>query len=54
MDATRDSAKWIKSGSKRQILYDVSYVWNLKTYSKLGNPRKKQTPRYREQAAGDQ
>ena len=31
MDATRYyHTKWIKSERERQILYDITYMWNLK------------------------
>ena len=31
MDATRDSqTMWSKSEKERQILYDITYMWNLK------------------------
>ena len=31
MDATRDShTKWSQSERERQILYDITYMWNLK------------------------
>ena len=31
MDATRDyHTKWSKSEGERQILYDITYMWNLK------------------------
>ena len=31
MDGPRDyHAKWSKSDGERQILYDVTYMWNLK------------------------
>ena len=31
MDGTRDShAKWSKSERERQILYDITSIWNLK------------------------
>ena len=31
MDGPRDyHTKWSKSGRKRQILYDITYMWNLK------------------------
>ena len=31
MDATRDyHIKWSKSETERQILYDITYMWNLK------------------------
>ena len=31
----------MKSAGLRQILYDVTYLWSLKKYSKLGNITKK-------------
>ena len=30
-------AKWNKSNKERQILYDLTYMWNLKKYNRLGN-----------------
>ena len=31
MDATRDyHTKWNKSETERQILYDITYMWNIK------------------------
>ena len=31
MDATRDDhTKWSKSEREKQILYDITYMWNLK------------------------
>ena len=47
--------KWNKSDGERQILYDITYMWNLKKYNKLVNrTKKKQTYRYREQTNGYQ
>ena len=44
-------ANWNKSD--RQILYNITYVWNLKKYNKLGNvTKKKQT--HKEQTSGYQ
>ena len=41
-------AKWNRSDRERKILYDITYMWNLK--SKLVNiTKKKQTHRQREQ-----
>ena len=43
-------AKWNKSDRERQILYDITYMWNLKKYNKLMNiTKQKQTHRYRGQ-----
>ena len=40
---------------ERQILYEVTYMWNLKKYIKLVNTAKrKQTHSYREQTSGYQ
>ena len=48
-------AKWNKPDRERQILYDITYMWNLKKYNKLVNiTKKKQTHRYREQTSGYQ
>jgi len=30
-------AKWNKSNRERQILYNLTYVWNLKIYNRLVN-----------------
>ena len=30
MDEPRDYTKWSKSDIERQILYDITYMWNLK------------------------
>ena len=51
--------KWNKSGRERQILYDITYMWNLKKYNKLVNlttttTKKKQTYRDKEQISGNQ
>ena len=55
MDGPRDyHTKWSKSGSERQILYDIAYTWNLKNntnesiykteiQNKLMKKRRKQT-----------
>ena len=54
-------AKWNKSDRERQILYDITYMWNLKNttkkekqkYNKLMNiTKKQQTHRHREQTDG--
>ena len=41
-----------KSDRERQILYDITYMWNLKEYNKLVNKTKQQTHRYRGQTSG--
>ena len=51
--------RWIKKirniNRERQILYDTTYVWNLKKCNKLVSiTKKKQTHRYREQTSGYQ
>ena len=43
-----------KSDRETQILYDVTYMWNVKKPKKLVNVTKKQTHRYREQISGYQ
>ena len=54
-------AKWNKSDRERQILYDITYMWNLKNttkkeivkYNKLMNiTKKQQTHRHKEQTGG--
>ena len=51
----RHYAEGNKSDRERQILYDITYMWNLKKYNKLVNKtKKKQTHRYREQTSGYQ
>ena len=48
-------ANWNKSDRERQILYDITYMWNLKKYNKLVNiTKKKQTHSYGEQTSGYQ
>lgn len=48
-------AKWNKSGRETQILYFITYMWNLKKYKKIVNittVKKKQSRRCREQTGG--
>ena len=45
-------AKWSKSDRERQILYDFTYMWNLKNNKWANITRQKQTYRYREQKGG--
>ena len=48
-------AKCNKSDSERQILCNITYMWNLKKYNKLVKiTKKKQSHRYREQTSGYQ
>ena len=48
-------AKWNKSDREIQTLYDITYMWNLKKYNKLGKiTKKKQTHRCRKQTSGYQ
>ena len=42
-------AKWNKPDRERQILDDITDMWNLKKYNKLVNITKKENHRYREQ-----
>ena len=35
-------AKWNKSDKERQILNDITYMWNLKKYNKLVNITEKE------------
>ena len=43
------------SDRERQIVYDITYRWNLKKYNNLVNrTKKKQTHRYQEQTSGYQ
>ena len=47
--------KWNKSNRERQILYDITYMWNLKyTTNWWIKQKKKQTKRYREHTGGYQ
>ena len=52
MDATRDSHT--KSVRKRQIPWDVTYMWNLNYGTGHPSTEKKQTHRHGEQACGCQ
>ena len=42
-------AKWNKSDRQRQILYDFTYMWTLKSKANEQTTRQKQSCRYREQ-----
>ena len=54
VDTTRDSyTKWSKLERKRQILYDITYMWNLKYGTHLST-KEKQTHRLREETCGFQ
>ena len=55
MDGCRDyHTKWRKSERERQILYDITYMWDLK-YNRNEHTRKqKQTHKHREQTYGCQ
>ena len=54
MDGSRGYyAKWNKSDSKRKILYDFTYTWNLKIKTKKWTIKTNKL-RYREQADGCQ
>ena len=38
MDGPRNyPTKWSKSERERQILYDITYIWNLKNKKKIGS-----------------
>ena len=42
-----------ETSQRNKILYDVTYLWNLKNCNKLvSQTKKKQTHRYREQTRG--
>ena len=45
-------AKWNKSDRDRQILYDITYMWNLKN-KVVTTTIKKQTYRYRDKLVGE-
>ena len=47
-------AYWSKSDRERQILYGVTYIWNLKNNQIVNIAKQKQTHGYREQASGYQ
>jgi len=38
--------------TKKEILYDIAYIWNLKKAKPMNIAKKKQTHRYREQTSG--
>ena len=49
MDGPRDyHTKWIKSEREKQMLYDITYMWNLKYDTNELFTKQKQTHRYRE------
>ena len=52
MDGPRDYHT--KSHRERQIPYDITYMWNLKTTQMNISMKQKQTHRYREQTCGCQ
>ena len=57
MDGPRDyHTKWSKSDRKRQISYDITYMWNLKKKKKDTNEliSKTETHRHRKQIYGYQ
>ena len=37
--------------TKKEILYDMAYIWNLKKAKPMNIAKKKQTHRYREQTS---
>ena len=46
-------AKWNKSDRERQILFDITNMWNLKNKTTLVNiTKKKQTHRYKDKTSG--
>ena len=49
-------AKWNKSDRERQVLYDITYIWNQKntTNQPVDVTKKKQSHRYRERTSGYQ
>ena len=56
MDGPRDyHAKWSKLDRERQILYDTTYMWNLKKMIQMNLfTKQKQTHRHRKQTYGSQ
>ena len=49
-DGPRDyHTKWCKSDRERQILYDITYMWNLKIIQMNLCIKQKQTQRHRRQ-----
>ena len=52
-EPTGHYAKWNKSVRERQILYDFTYMWNLKKQNKWINiTKQKQSCRYKEETGG--
>ena len=47
-------AKQNKSDRERQILYDITYMWNLKNKSIVTITKKDQTHKYWKQTSGNQ
>ena len=56
MDGPRDyHTEWSKSDRERQILYDITYMWNLKKMIQMNLfTKQKQTQRHRKQTYGYQ
>ena len=54
MGGPRDYTKWSKSDRERQILYDITYMWNLKNSPSKLIYKMKQTHRHRKQTYGYQ
>ena len=55
MDVPREYCiQWSKSDRKRQILYDITYMWNLKIIQMNLYTKEKQTHRHRKQTYGYQ
>jgi len=50
-ESTQYNANWNKSDKEKQIPYDLTYMWNLKTKQ---NKKTNKTRRYREQIIGCQ
>ena len=50
VDICQKSSKY----RERQILYGITYMWDLKKIQLVNRTKKKQTPRYREQTRGYQ
>ena len=46
--------KWNKSDRERQILYDITYLWNLKKNQLMNVTKNKYTYRYRKQTSSYQ
>ena len=55
MDGTRDyHTKWSKPHRERQILYDITYMWDLKRWCKRTYLQKRKTHRFWKHAYGYQ